>query len=163
MKQFMVIFHWIFYLITILILAILGPQVLKQEFPYAWGMMEGFTGFDMTGFAFTPWKGSGYCRITNTRIALRKKDTLIALGTIKEASGREYLHLWSISPNKSILDETCPPEKPNCQNRRIFALTDTPNFNVTFQNPKTQEETLTIPWAQEYLKGFIITSPASTK
>ena len=142
-------------LFSCLIIMVLLPQELKEPFPFQWGYMECVLGWDMTGFAFSPWHGSGSCRIKNTREAFMAKGSgsRILFGMISPRQGTSYPHLWAIEGGQ-VVDLDCPVSRPDCQDRRVFADIDADTLRLNSMSPRDELEQHYIVWGVKYLKGF---------
>ncbi|QOX77919.1 hypothetical protein FY034_02825 [Trichlorobacter lovleyi] len=147
------LFKFIGYAFLFFIICALAPLYVKEISPYYWGKLECLTGFDMTGFLFTPWHGHGNCRIVNSQKAFEQPGSKIVLGMVKPLDNKQYPHLWSYFNNK-IIDLACPEQQENCKNRRIFAIIDPVKIDVTYKNTINELDEYHIRWGLKYLSGF---------
>jgi hypothetical protein len=151
--------QYIYTLVLFFIAAELLPKEIKEPIPRIWGAIEGTTGLDHTGFAFTPYGGQGNCRIVNARIALKTPGSKIVFGMIKPLNGRSYPHLW-VTDKDLILDASCQATSPNCQDRKPFAIIDPITLKLEMENPTNDQEKHQIAWGLEYLSGLkTVSSP----
>jgi len=150
----MKIIRFIYFIFLFLIIAELLPKEIKEPIPHLWGMIEGTTGVDHTGFAFTPYGGQGNCRIINARIALSAPGSKIVFGMVTPLNGRSYPHLWVTDKFNKVIDAACVMTEPNCQNRRSFAVIDPTSLYLETKNPSNDAEMHQITWGLEYLSGL---------
>jgi hypothetical protein len=142
-----------YYFIIFIIVANLFPKEIKEPIPKLWGAIEGSTGIDHTGFAFTPLNGNGNCRIVNTRLALASPGSKIVFGMVKPLNGRAYPHLW-VTNKANILDLSCPITNRNCQNRTPFAIINPVTLALEMSKPQNEQEIHQVIWGLKYLSGF---------
>ncbi len=135
------------------IVAELLPKQIKEPIPKIWGTIEGTTGLDHTGFAFTPFGGQGNCRIVNARLALKTPGSKIVFGIVTPKNGRKYPHLW-VTKDNQVLDLSCKMTDPNCQNRKMFAVIDPVTLALDAKNPTNPAEEYQVSWGLEYLSGL---------
>lgn len=135
------------------IVAHLAPKELKEPMPRVWGMIEGVTGIDHTGFAFTPYGGNGNCRIINAKHALKTPGSKIIFGMITPPNGRSYPHLW-VTENGNIYDASCRMTEPACQERKMFAVIDPSTLATEIEKPQNEAESYQLRWGLEYLSGL---------
>lgn len=136
------------------IIAHLLPKEIKEPIPEIWGKIEGTTGYDHTGFAFTPWGGMGNCRVVNSKLALETPGSKIVFGMLTPLNGRSYPHLWAVDQNNNILDLSCQATSPNCKDRKMFAVIDPNTLNLDTKNPTNAAEAHQISWGIKYLSGL---------
>lgn len=136
------------------------PRIAKSPFPEMWGRFEGKFNRDMTGWWFTSWQGEGSCRLENSIEAFRRPGSIIMLGVISPPGKKPYPHLW-VADNGLVIDGSCNPSKPGCQDRKAFAMVDSGTLKVIWQAPRDEPEKRLIGWGIGYLKG--VKSVLSTK
>lgn len=75
-------------LLLILLLLLQLPYMVKFLFPTFWGKLEGTFEKDLTAFSFVIGKGSGECRIKNSKIAFTNHGAKIYLGHLSWSSNQ---------------------------------------------------------------------------
>ncbi len=154
MKQFVWrLVKTVIFLIVFFIVGAFGPKEIKESNPYLWGWLEGKTGWDMTGFYFSPWIGDGHCRIENSIAAFRNNKSKILFGMVTTRPGKMFPHLWVVK-DEVIIDTVCPITDPDCCNRRIFAIVDPVTLKLEYEKPVTATESYQIKWTLVYLAGL---------
>ena len=129
------------------------PREVKTPFPKLWGMLEGTFNRDMTGWWFSSWQGEGSCRIHSANLAFKLPGSKIILGEITPPDQKPYPHLW-VEMQQGIVDSTCPPSQPACQNRRVYAIVNPETLSVESQNQLSDTERKQVEWGIKYLTGL---------
>jgi hypothetical protein len=129
------------------------PRELKMPFPRQWGQLEGIFNRDLTGLWFSSWQGEGDCRIHSAKLAFKLPGSKIILGEITPPSRKPYPHLW-VEMQQGIIDSTCPPSQPACQNRRVYAIVNPETLAVESQNQLNDTEKKQVEWGIKYLAGL---------
>ncbi len=141
------------YSFLFVVVGILLPLELKEVSPKTWGWLEGTLGWDMTGFWFSPLGGNGNCRIVNSKVAFGRPGSRIIFGELTPPDRRPYPHLW-VEEKGEIIDSVCPPGRPECRVRRLFATVDPVTLLIEKRYPQTEKDKRDIRWGINYLGGL---------
>lgn len=159
MKMLTICFKGIIIVISLFLFAMDIPSSIKEIFPALWGKLEGTFERDLTCLAFVIGKGSGECRIKNSKIAFSDHGAKIYLGNltnplILEKSSNTY-HLWGWSSDRKLIDVVCQPdEAPECKDRTFFAIYDAETLKLEYNNPANYKDRYQVDWANSYLPAL---------
>lgn len=135
------------------------PLAIQRWCPTLLGKLEGTFERDLTCYFFVIGRGTGDCRIKNSKIAFTDHGAKIFIGhltdpIIMKNNGSDF-HLWGRYANDNLIDVTCPPsEDPVCKERTIFATIDADTLKLEYNNPANEKDSKQLTWALSYLPAL---------
>lgn len=138
-------------IVSTTLFVLIAVFTLIANCPLLAGRIEAVTNRDLLGI--------GRCRIDNPQAVIGSGDRAarIVVGTVQRRNGTGCVHIWGVTGDGKIVDHSCSPTNPDCQQRNEIAVFDPwrKDIPVVSKQATTKKQIQTVAWSREYLRSFL--------